>query len=72
MKLIPYYIIHNDKIKHNDIIFSISIYGIYLFYLYINNENIIDLLKEYMIRIKKDKALGPITSFLEQNLKSYS
>ena len=72
MKLIPYYIIHNDKIKHNDIIFSISIYGIYLFYLYINNENIIDLLKEYMIRIQKNRALGPITSFLEQNLKSYS
>lgn len=72
MKLIPYYIIHNDKIKRNDIIFSISIYGIYLLWLYITGKNIIDLLKEYMIRIQKNRALGPITSFLEQNLKSYS
>lgn len=72
MKLIPYYIIHNDKIKRNDIIFSISLYGIYLLWMYITGKNIIDLLNEYMIRIKKDKALGPITAFLERNIKSYS
>jgi hypothetical protein len=72
MKLIPYYIIQNDKIKRNDIIFSLSIYGFYIFWLYITGENIIDLLKEYMTRIQKDKALGPITAFLEKTIKSYS
>jgi 2',3'-cyclic-nucleotide 2'-phosphodiesterase (5'-nucleotidase family) len=72
MKLIPYLLIRNNKVKRNDIIFSIFIYGIYIVWLYITGKNIIDLLNEYIIRIKKDKALGPITTFLEKTIKSYS
>lgn len=72
MKLIPYLLIRNNKVTHNDIIFSISIYGTYLFWLYINGESIVKLLKNYTIEIKKNKPLGPITSFLEKTIKSYS
>jgi len=66
MKIIPYYIVQNNKFKLNNIISSILLFIIYNIWLLINNTNFIIIQKNILMSILHNKNQTPALWLIEQ------
>ena len=74
IKFIPLYLIRNEKIKMNDIIFTLLLFNLYLVWLLVNGKDIIQTSKDIVDSLVRDYPQTTIMSVLqnlENKLKGY-
>jgi hypothetical protein len=64
IKIIPLWTLRNNK--RYDVIATIIIFSIYLFWLYLNNINLYDIYITQLENIKNNKEVGPVTKFFNK------
>ena len=71
IKIYPLYLLRNNSFKIKDFSFGLVIFFIYSIWLFINNTNFINILKENFINIKNKKIATPgiyyIIKFIKDN-----
>jgi hypothetical protein len=71
IKIYPLYLLRNNSFKIKDFLFGLVIFSIYSIWLFINNTNFINILKENFINIKNKKIATPgiyyIIKFIKDN-----
>ena len=73
-KFIPFYLIRNDKIKVDDIIFSLLLFNLYIVWLLINHMDVVQISKDSvnsMITDHPQMAFMMVLQNLENKLKGY-
>ena len=73
-KFIPLYLIRNDKIKVNDIIFTLLLFNLYLVWLLVNDKDFVQISKDIIKTMMSDKPQTMIMmelQKLENKFKGY-
>jgi len=65
-KIIPYYIIRNEYIKVNDIIFTLLLFNLYLVWLLINKKDFKAITSTIMNSLLKDDHKTPFMFFFKK------
>lgn len=66
IKFIPYYIIRNDAIKINDVIFTLLLFILYLIWLSIHKKDFINITTTMMNSLLTDNSSSPVMLFLKK------